>query len=214
MVGRPVFAVVMITLGLEIIVRTGSVAYWNPDNKSVGDPWGNSAHRLGDIALSDARLAAIGATAVVLTLFFLFFRFTRTGLAMRAAALDQEVAMAMGISVRRVFAVSWGIAAALATLAGVFVATAAGGAGTLEPFNAFIALRAFPAAILGGLDSPGGAVLGGVVIGLVEVLAGGYSQEIDFLGQGFNNVAPYVVMIAVLLVRPWGLFGTREIERV
>ena len=131
---------------------------------------------------------------------------------MRATASDQEAALAQGISARRVNGVSWAIAAAIGGLAGILLAS--GGIGVSADLN-LIALVAFPAIILGGLDSPGGAVLGGVVIGLVEVLTAGYSRHLpEFVGSNPNRVTPYVVLVAILLLRPYGLFGTKEVTRV
>jgi branched-chain amino acid transport system permease protein len=131
---------------------------------------------------------------------------------MRATALDQEAAVAQGISARRVFAVSWAIAGGVATLAGVMLAS---GPANVQPATEFIALLAFPAIILGGLDSPGGAVVGGVLIGVVQDLTSGYAPRYaTFLGAGFGSVAPYAVMVLILLVKPYGLFGTRQVRRI
>jgi len=132
--------------------------------------------------------------------------------AMRATAFDQEAALAQGISARKVFALAWAIAGVLAALAGV---TFAAGAAGVEPRLSFIALAAFPAMIVGGLDSPGGAVIGGLIIGITQALVGGYQDDIaPWLGENFRTVAPYVVMVIILLVRPYGLFGTPEVRRV
>jgi branched-chain amino acid transport system permease protein len=143
------------------------------------------------------------------------FQYTKIGVAMRATAVDQEAALAQGISVRRVFALSWAIAGAVAVVAGMMLAGGAGPAPGLSINLGLIALRAFPAIILGGLDSPGGAVVGGLTIGVAQVMTGGYiSSNVDVLGPEFADVVPYIIMLAVLLVRPYGLFGTREVRRV
>jgi branched-chain amino acid transport system permease protein len=212
MVGEPVFAVVMITIGLAIVVRQIVTANWGYEEHILGDPWGATQVDVGSLRINMVSIVTILVAAAVLGLFFLFFRYTRYGVAMRAAAFDQEAALAVGIPVRRVHAVSWMIAAAIATIAGVFIASFPS---TLTPALGFAALRAFPAAILGGLDSPGGAVLGGFIIGEVELLSQGYGpQYASFLGNNFHVVAAYLIMILVLMVRPYGLFGTREVERV
>ncbi|HET9011521.1 MAG TPA: branched-chain amino acid ABC transporter permease, partial [Gemmatimonadaceae bacterium] len=144
--------------------------------------------------------------------FFVFFRYAGLGLAMRATAIDQEAAMARGISVRRVFAASWAISAGVAALAGI---TLAAGPARLNPGIGYIALAAFPAMILGGLDSPAGAVLGGMIIGITQVLTQGYQPEYAaWLGNNFHAVMPYLVMVLILMVRPYGLFGTKEVTRV
>lgn len=212
MVGQPTFAVLMITIGLLFVIEQVVTTIWGFDALNLGDPWKVRATSVGDIVLSVRDIWTIGLAAAVLVAFFAFFRYSAMGVAMRATALDQEAALAQGISARRVFALSWAIAGGVAALAGV---TASAGAAALNPQVQFIALRAFPAMILGGLDSPGGAVAGGVIIGLTQVLTGGYQPEhAAWLGNGFSNVMPYLVMVVILLVRPYGLFGTREVRRV
>jgi branched-chain amino acid transport system permease protein len=131
---------------------------------------------------------------------------------MRAVAEAPETAALMGVRRARISAIAWMLAGALAAVAGLFLSVFPSPG--LEPATAAVALRAFPAAIIGGLDSTGGAVVGGVVVGVAEALAAGYASELSFLGQGFHTVMPYAVMVVVLLVRPTGLFGTRELHRV
>lgn len=212
MVGQPVFAVVMVTLGLLIVVQQVVPTIWGYDRLDLGDPWGVRTVSLLGINVEVKDLWTLLLAAVVLGAFFAFFRFSRYGVAMRATAFDQEAAIAQGISARRVFALSWAIAGVVATLAGVMLAAGSGG---VEPSKDIIALAAFPAIILGGLDSPLGAVIGGFVIGLSQSLTSGYQPEhAAFLGDNFDNVMPYVVMVLILLVRPYGLFGTRAVVRV
>ena len=211
MVGQPVFAVVMVTLGLLIIVQQVVPTIWGYERLNLGDPWGLRKVALGGINVEAKDLWTLGVVIAVLVAFFAFFRFSRYGLAMRATAIDQEAAMAQGISARRVFALSWAIAGGVATLAGVMLAAGSGG---VEPGKDIIALAAFPAIILGGLDSALGAVVGGFVIGLTQSLTAGYQPEhAPFLGESFDSVMPYVVMVLLLLVRPYGLFGTRAVAR-
>jgi len=212
MAGQPVFAVVMVTLGLLIIVQQVVPIVWGYDRLSLGDPWGLRKVSLAGINVDVKDLWTLALVAGVLLAFFAFFRFSRYGVAMRATAADQEAALAQGISTGQVHALSWGIAGAVATLAGVMLAA---GSGQVEPGKDIIALAAFPAIILGGLDSPLGAVVGGFVIGLSQTLTSGYQPEhAAFLGTGFDAVMPYVVMVLILLVRPYGLFGTRAVVRV
>ena len=211
MVGEPAFVVAIITIGVDVTLRIFVNHYIGNDVRPVGDPWGLKRLEAGDIALQQRHLAMIIATAAVVAGLFAFFRYSRAGLAMRAAAADQEVALAHGVSVGKVFALSCAIAGALAALAGTFAGTQAG----VDQGTWVVAFRAIPAIILGGLDSVGGAVIGGLVVGVVESLVGEYqSQYFSWLGNNFSIVSPYVVMLAVLLVRPYGLFGTPEIERV
>jgi branched-chain amino acid transport system permease protein len=212
MIGQPVFAVVMVTLGLLIICQQIIPTIWGYDPLNLGDPWGLDKVTLGNISIQVKDIWTLGLASVVLVAFFVFFRYSRYGVAMRATAFDQEAAIAQGISARRVFALSWAIAGVVATLAGVMLAAGSGG---VDPSKDIIALAAFPAIILGGLDSPAGAVIGGFVIGITQSLTSGYQPEhAAFLGAHFDGVMPYVVMVVILLVRPYGLFGTPEVRRV
>ncbi|MFI6292366.1 branched-chain amino acid ABC transporter permease [Nonomuraea sp. NPDC050790] len=211
MVGRPVFVVAIITLGVDVVVRVVVNGFIGRDVRQMGDPWGLRQVTLGPLVVQQRWLAMLAVTAVLVTLLFLFFRHTRYGLAMRAAAFDQETALAQGVSVGAVFAMSWALAGFLAAIAGMFVGTGQG----VEQLTWIVALKALPAIIVGGLDSLGGAVVGGLTIGVVESLFQSYQGEFaPWLGQNFAVVTPYVVMLVVLLVRPYGLFGTREVERV
>ncbi|MDA0633218.1 branched-chain amino acid ABC transporter permease [Nonomuraea sp. MCN248] len=211
MVGRPVFVVAIITLGIDVVVRVVVNSLIGRDVRQVGDPWGFDLVALGPLVVQQRWLAMMAAAAALVTLLFAFFRHSKYGLAMRAAAYDQETALAQGVSVSAVFAVSWALAGFLAAVAGMFVGTGQG----IEQTTWIVALKALPAIIVGGLDSLGGAVAGGLVIGVVESLFQSYQGAyLPWLGQNFAIVSPYVVMLVVLLVRPYGLFGTREVERV
>ena len=211
MVGQPVVAVTMSTIGLLFVLEEVVTSVWGTGEHNLGDPWGVRAAHLGDVTVPLKDLFTIALAAAVLGGFFALFRLTRTGLAMRATAVDQEAALAQGISVRRVVAASWAVAGAVAAVAGV---TAGAGNIQVRPSLGALALFAFPAMILGGLDSPGGAVVGGLVIGVTQVLTAGYQDDVaPWLGDGFHTVMPYVVMVVILLVRPFGLFGTPEVRR-
>jgi branched-chain amino acid transport system permease protein len=207
--GQPVFTLVMITIGLSIVIDAAIPAIFGDSTRILGDPWGASAVHLGGVTLNWVRIWAIICTVLILVLFFAFDRFSRYGLAMRATAVDEEAAMAVGVPVARVYAFAWAIAGGVAAVGGLFLA---GFPSAPNPSLGDVALRAFPAIILGGLDSPLGAVVGGVVIGIVEVLTSGYAP--GWMGTNFSDVAPYIVMILVLLIRPYGLFGARPVERV
>ncbi|GLY53240.1 branched-chain amino acid ABC transporter permease [Lentzea sp. NBRC 102530] len=211
MVGKPVFVVAIITIGVDVVVRVVTNAFIGLDVRQVGDPWGlNTVNFLG-AEVQQRYLVMIATTAVVTAALFLFFRYSRIGLAMRAVAYDQEVALAQGVSVGSVFALSWALAGGLAALAGVFVATGAG----VDQQLWIVALKALPAIIIGGLESLGGAVVGGLTVGVVESLFGTYQNDFaPWLGPNFGLVAPYALMLLVLLVRPYGLFGKKEVERL
>lgn len=210
-VGQPAFAVIMITIGLLFVLEQLIPTIWGYGSHNLGDPWGIETVDALGLSLAVRDLWTIVIAGAALGAFFLFFRYSRYGLAMRAVAIDQEAALAQGISVRKIVALSWGISGMVAALAGV---TLASGAAGVTPTISFIALAAFPAMILGGLDSPIGAVVGGLIIGITQTLTAGYQPEhAAWLGDNFHVVMPYVVMIVILMVRPYGLFGTREVDR-
>jgi branched-chain amino acid transport system permease protein len=212
MVGQPIFSVIMVTIGLLFILDQVVTWIWGFDALNLDDPWGVETVDAGGVVLSVRDLWTLALTALALGALFAFFRFSRLGVAMRATAMDPEAALAQGISARSVYAASWAIAAVLATIAGV---TLASGPAALSPGIGAIALLAFPAMIVGGLESPGGAVAGGIIIGLAQALTAAYQEDLfPWAGDGFSAVMPYVVMILILLVRPYGLFGAREVRRV
>ena len=212
MLGKPVFTLAIITIGVDIVLRIISNRYIGVQSRIVEYPGGNERLTVGGVSISHQRLGLIAVTAVTVALLAMFFRYSRTGLAMRATALDQETALAQGIRVGAVFALAWAIAGGLAAIAGTFVA--AGNAG-IEQTSWIIALKALPAIIIGGLDSVQGAVVGGLAVGIVEALTATFQPDVaPWLGANFSLVAPYALMFVVLLVRPYGLFGTKEVERV
>jgi branched-chain amino acid transport system permease protein len=210
--GAPVISLAIVTIGIDIILLTELIRRIGSDILNVPQPWGGSSVRLGDVGISQNRLIATGVAGVLIIAFFLAFKYSSWGVAMRASAEDGETAALMGIRLGRVSALAWIVAGALAAVAALFLVGAPTPGVSAAAYT--VALRAFPAAILGGLDSTGGALVGGLLIGLAESFAAGYQDQLLFLGRGFGDVVPYVVMIAVLLVRPSGLFGTRELTRV
>ena len=211
MVGKAVFVIAIITIGVDIVVRVVAGAFVGVDPRNIGDPWGLDSTSIGGVNVANRHIAAFVAASLIVAALFAFFRWTAIGLAMRAAALDQEAAMAQGVNVGTVFAVSWGLAGGLAAIAGVFAATG----GSLDQNLWIVALAALPVIILGGLDSLGGAVLGGLIIGVTEQVVATYHRDLfPDLDTNIGGITPYVVMLLVLLVRPYGLFGTKEVERV
>jgi len=211
MVGKAVFVIAIITIGVDIVVRVVAGAFVGVDPRNIGDPWGLDSTSIGGVNVANRHIAAFVAASLIVAALFAFFRWTAIGLAMRAAALDQEAAMAQGVNVGTVFAVSWGLAGGLAAIAGVFAATG----GSLDQNLWIVALAALPVIILGGLDSLGGAVLGGLIIGVAEQVVATYHRDLfPSLDTNIGGITPYAVMLLVLLVRPYGLFGTKEVERV
>jgi branched-chain amino acid transport system permease protein len=210
--GAPVISLAIVTIGVDIILLTELIRRIGSDILNVPHPWGGGSFRMGEVGISQNRLIATIVAGVLIALFFLAFKYSSWGVSMRAAAEDGETAALMGIRLGQVSALAWTVAGALAAVAALFLV----GSPTpgVSPSAYTVALRAFPAAILGGLDSTGGALVGGLLIGLAESFAAGYQDQLLFLGRGFGDVVPYIVMIAVLLVRPSGLFGTKELTRV
>jgi branched-chain amino acid transport system permease protein len=202
----------IITIGLDILIGAELRRQIGPRILSLGDPWGTAVVRSGDFIVPQTRLAAAAVAVVIISGLALAFRWSSWGVAMRAASEDPEAAALMGVRLRRVSVGAWIVAGALATIAGVFFTTfPAGGVTNLAELAI---LGAFPAAIIGGLDSPGGAVAGGLLVGVSVTLAAAYQNQIAFLGRGVQEAVPFILMVIVLLIRPTGLFGTKELERV
>lgn len=211
MIGRPVFVVAIITLGVDVVLRVITNPFIGIRLLNVGDPWGLKPTTIAGVEVQQRHLAMLVTTAIVVAALFAFFRFTRMGLAMRATAYDQEAALAQGVSVGSVFALSWALAGALAAIGGTFAAVG----GSVEQSLWLIALVALPVIILGGLDSLPGAVIGGLVVGVLQEVVAEYQRYYPaWVGGNVAIISPYLLMLIVLLVRPYGLFGTREVERV
>lgn len=215
MVGESVFAAVIVTVGVDIVVRTILNRQIGAFVRPVGDPWGLQRMELAGAGVQHRHIAMVLVAGVIFGGLMLFFQRSRLGLAMRATALDQEVAAVQGINVGMVFAMSWAIAGALAAVGGTFVGTGSG----IEQGSFIIAFKALPAIILGGMDSIGGAVIGGLAVGVLEALVATYQgtqpgQCCAWLGTSFSSISGFALMLLVLLVRPYGLFGTPEVERV
>ena len=210
LVGKPLIAVIMATVGLASILRGLAPLLWGSIPRTFPSSFVNSNNAVDFLGVPVAPISlwSFGFAAVFVLLFGLFFRYTRTGIAMQAVADDQQAAMSMGISVPRVFAWSWGIALLVAAVGGTILGNRQG----VDISLATIGLKVFPVVILGGLDSIVGAIVAGIAIGVIENLAGSYIDP--HVGGGFKDVAPFVVMVIVLMVRPHGLFGSANIDRV
>ncbi|KQX12393.1 branched-chain amino acid ABC transporter permease [Streptomyces sp. Root431] len=202
----------IVTIGVDILLATELTRRIGTDILSLGDPWGDAVLTVGQVTIAQTRIAALLVAALLITAFLLAFRYTSWGVAMRAAAESQETAALMGIRLGRVSLGAWAVAGALAAVAALFLTVFP--TPGLERATSLAALKAFPAAILGGLDSTTGALVGGLLVGITESLATGYQSDLAFLGRGIGDLAPYLVMVAVLLIRPAGLFGTKELARV
>jgi branched-chain amino acid transport system permease protein len=208
LLGRPVVAVIMATIGVAAVLRGWGPLVLGIETRSLPLPIGDEPISIGLASLPPIQVLG----AVVALLFFLafswFFKKSRMGVAMRAVADNQQVAQAMGINVERYFAIAWAMAGIVSALGGIVWGAMLG----VDVQLALVGLKVFPVVILGGLDSIGGALIGGLIIGIVESLAAGYLDP--YVGGGTKDFAPYVLMILVLMIRPYGIFGRRQIERV
>ena len=208
LLGRPVVAVIMATIGVAAVLRGWGPLVLGIETRSLPLPIGDEPITIGPATLPPIQVLG----AVVAVLFFIvfnwFFKKSRMGVAMRAVADNQQVAQAMGINVERYFALAWAMAGIVSALGGVVWGAMLG----VDVQLALVGLKVFPVVILGGLDSIGGALVGGLIIGIVESLAAGYLDP--YVGGGTKDFAPYVLMILVLMIRPYGIFGRRQIERV
>jgi branched-chain amino acid transport system permease protein len=208
LLGRPTVAVIMATIGLASLIRGFATLVFGPGVRSLEMPVGDDPLFLGPVMLPPVQLVGAGVSLVFLAGFTWFFLKTRIGVAMRAVADNQTVSMGMGINVQRYFALAWALTGVVSALGGVIWGAMLGVDNQLP----LVGLKVFPVVILGGLDSIIGAVVGGLIVGVVEALAAGYLDPM--VGGGTKDFAPYVLMILVLMVRPYGIFGRRRIERV
>jgi branched-chain amino acid transport system permease protein len=203
----------IVTLGVDIVMATELTRRIGTDLLTTGDPWGANVVTIGGVHVPQTRVAAAGVAVVVVAAFLAVLKVSDWGIALRASAERSETATLMGIRPGRVAAGVWVLTGALAAVAGLFF-TAFPTAGIAGTVGQAALGAAVPAAVLGGLDSTTGALVGGLAVGLTATFAAGYQDELAFLGRGFGSVAPYVVMLLVLLARPAGLFGSRDITRV
>lgn len=207
-----IVAASIMTIGLDIVIATEIDRRIGPRIMATGDPWGGASVDVFGLSVPQVRIAALITSVALLAVFYVWLQRTDFGIAMRATAERPDTAALMGVRLPVVAAAAWGVGGLLAVVAGVFLVGFPSPG--LDASVEAVALRALPAAIIGGLDSTSGAVVGGLLVGLTEVLVLGYHDQLAFLGEGLEGVAPYVVMLAVLLWRPAGLFGTRELSRV
>ncbi|WP_089933384.1 branched-chain amino acid ABC transporter permease, partial [Candidatus Entotheonella palauensis] len=205
LVGQPIVSVIMVTIGLAFVLQGLVTILWGANTRELSLPVSDDPIILGPVFISPINLVAALIAIGFLIAFGLFFTRSRLGLAMRAVADDQQAAMVVGIKVPSVFALSWGIAGLAATAGGVIWGNQIG----VDTFLNLIGLKVFPVVILGGLDSIGGAILGGLILGVVESLAAGYFDPL--VGGGTKDFVPYVLMILVLFIRPYGMFGHETI---
>jgi len=204
MIGQPPLAIIMVTLGLAILLRSLIIAVWGGVRHPYPEIFPLQPVTIGAITLSQQHIWSFMSCIAFLIMFAIFFRFTNIGLLLRAVAEDHILAKSTGVNVRRFIGLSWAISATVASAGGIFLGSING----VSPALADFGLKAIAAALVGGLESALGAVLGGLLIGVVEILSTTY------IGQGVGEVAAFFVLVLALFIRPYGLFGLVKIERV
>ncbi len=208
LIGRPVVAVIMATIGLAAVLRGFGPLVWGAETRSLPLPISDEPFVLGPLFIPPIQLLGAAVSLLFLAAFGWFFLKSRKGIAMRAVADSQQVAMAMGINVERYFALAWAMTGIVSALGGVIWGNLLG----VDVHLALVGFKVFPVVILGGLDSIPGAIIGGLLVGIVENVAAGYIDP--YVGGGTKDFAPYVLMIVALMVRPYGIFGKAIIERI
>jgi branched-chain amino acid transport system permease protein len=209
MMGASALAVIMVTIGIGIILRAIVIGVWGAVSIPFPEIFPKGVVDFGVVKVSQLYIWSFFLTVAFMILFGLFFKYTRVGLVMRATASSRRAAENMGVPLTKIFALAWMISAVVSGVGGVLTGQIAG----LSPELSFYGVKVFPAVILGGLDSIVGATLAGVIIGVLENLGGGYLKDLIGL-RGLGPVAPFFILILILWLRPTGLFGTKEIEKL
>jgi branched-chain amino acid transport system permease protein len=209
LIGSHLISVIMVTLGLSSVLKALIQLAYGTDTIPFPEVFPSEPVQIGPIPVSQGYLYAIGCVTILVALLTSFFKYSKTGVAMRATASSQQVALSMGISVKKMFAISWAIAAIVSAMGGILLGTIRGG---IDMSLSFMGLKVLPVVILGGLDSILGAIVGGLIIGILENFSGGYIDPV--VGGGAKEVAPYIALILILMFKPYGLFGKKKIERV
>jgi branched-chain amino acid transport system permease protein len=209
MVGEPIISVIMVTIGLSSVLKAVVQMFWGTQIRVYPQVLPSKPVFVAGVPIAPVYIVAFALSVLLFAVFSVFFKYSRTGIAMRATAFDQQAAQSMGVSIKNIFALSWCIAGVVSSIGGIIL-------GNINGINIHLGalgLKVFPAVILGGLDSLLGAAIGGLFIGVLENVSDVAAKE--YLGlAGFKEVAAYVFMVVILMVRPYGLFGTHEIERV
>ena len=204
MIGEPLFSVLMLTIGLGFIFRAVAGAVWGNEPRGLATPYAGGVYKVGGLIIGYENVAIIAGTMVLCSLLFLFFRYTRLGVAMQASSQNQLAAYYVGIPVKRIYSLVWAMSAMISATAGILIAPVS----LIDPLMGFIGIKAFAAAIVGGFGSLPGAIIGGLLVGIVEQFAGLY------LPTGFSDVSAYIILLVMLLVRPEGIFATMQRKKV
>ena len=209
MIGEPIISVIMVTIGLSIFFQALMKWIFGVSAQSYPKVFETESIQIMGLNIEAAYLMSTVIALIIMVAFYLFFKHSKYGLAMRATAFDQQIAQSLGISVKQVFAMSWGIAAAVSATAGVVIAMVSGVSNSLS----MMGIKVFPAVILGGLDSIVGAIVGGLIIGVLENVAEFFDSQYLQIGNMYD-IAPFYVLLIILWFKPYGLFGTKDIERI
>jgi branched-chain amino acid transport system permease protein len=209
LIGEPIISVIMVTIGLSTIIQALTKWIFGTNLQSFPPVFAVQTISVAGVQIQTVYLFSLAASLLIMAAMAWFFNASRHGLAMRATAYDQQAAQSLGISVKNVFAMAWAISAVVSAVAGMVVSVVNGVSAGLSAYG----IKVFPAVILGGLDSIVGAVVGGVLIGVIENLA--HFLDSQYLHWGnLYEIAPFYVLIVILMIKPYGLFGTPDIERV
>lgn len=203
MIGEPPFAVLMLTIGLGFVLRAAAGAIWGQGTYSFRTPYSDQVVEFGNVVLDVSNFAIIGGTFALCVALFLFFRFSRVGIAMQAASQNQLAAFYVGIPVKRIVSITWALSAAIAGAAGILIAPTT----QLDPLIGFLGIKAFAAAIVGGFGSMPGAIIGGLIIGVVEQLG-------NYVHHGYGEPSVFIALLLMLFLRPQGLIATMQKKKV
>jgi len=206
--GKPVFTMVMVTIALSILLKSVTMMLLGQDTHVFPRFIGIQPVHLLGISVLPISLLIVASVILLLVMLFFFFKYSNIGLAMRATAEDYDAAKMMGIETKKIFGLAWSISAVVAAIGGILYVQGE----YVYPDIGYIGLKSFPAAILGGLDSILGALFGGLVIGVMEYWVGAYLEP--FLGGGVKELVAFTLLILILMIKPYGFFGTEEIEKV
>ncbi len=209
MIGEPIISVIMVTIGLSMFFQALVAWIFGGYTKAFPTVFETQSVKIGGLHIESAYIMSMVVSVVIMVGFYIFFKYSRMGLAMRATAFNQQIAQSLGISVKHVFAASWAISAVVSALAGVVIGMVNGVSSALS----FIGIKVFPVVILGGLDSIIGSIVGGLIIGVLENVAEFIDSQWLFFGNMYN-IAPFYALVIILMIKPYGLFGTKDIERI
>ncbi len=209
LIGEPVISVLMVTIGLSMFFQALMAWMFGGYTKAFPQVFETESINILGLQVQTAYVMSLVISVVIMIGFYFFFKHSKMGLAMRATAFDQQVAQSLGISVKKVFAASWAISAVVSAMAGVVVGMVNGVSSALS----FFGIKVFPVVILGGLDSIVGAIVGGLIIGVLENLAEFVDSQWLQLGNMYD-IAPFYALVVILMIKPYGLFGTKNIERI